>query len=68
MLTYHGIPFKRWDYTPIIGETWMKAKAGKLFSRERVTAPVLLIPEGNAISIRLMGPPSLLLLMRSVLA
>ncbi|CAL8465487.1 g5023 [Coccomyxa elongata] len=47
VLTYHGIPFKRWDYTPIIGETWMKAKAGKLFSRERVTAPVLLRPEGN---------------------
>ncbi|KAK9903503.1 hypothetical protein WJX75_007426 [Coccomyxa subellipsoidea] len=25
----------------------MKAKAGKLFSRERVTAPVLLKPDGN---------------------
>lgn len=48
VLTYHGIPFKRWDYTPIIGETWMKAKAGKAFSKERVTCPVLLKPEGDA--------------------
>lgn len=47
VLTYHGIPFKRWSYTPILGETWMKAKVGKFFSSERVTAPVLLTPEGN---------------------
>ena len=47
VLSYHGIPFKRWDYTPILGETWMRAKAGKLFSMERVSAPILLIPEGN---------------------
>ncbi|BDA49990.1 hypothetical protein COCOBI_15-1180 [Coccomyxa sp. Obi] len=47
VLTYHGIPFRRWDYTPVIGETWMKAKAGKLLSRDRVSAPVLLTPEGN---------------------
>lgn len=47
VLKYHGIPFTCWEYTPIVGETWMKVKAGKAFSKERVTAPVLLKPDGN---------------------
>jgi len=47
MLTYHGIPFKTWNYTPIVGETWMKAKAGKLFSGDPVTSPILLKPDGE---------------------
>lgn len=50
MLTYHGIPFKTWNYTPIVGETWMKAKAGKLFSGDCVTSPVLLKPDGEHVT------------------
>ena len=50
VLKYHGVPFTCWEYTPIVGETWMKFKAGKAFSKERVTAPVLLKSDGGSLS------------------
>ena len=41
MLSYHDIPFTKTVYTPVLGEPWLRFKAGKLLSWERVSSPLL---------------------------
>ena len=41
MLSYHEIPHITSTYTPVLGEPWLRFKAGKMLSSQRVTAPLL---------------------------
>jgi hypothetical protein len=46
VLRYHGIPYKSWTYTPIIGERSLRRKLNKWDGR--VSAPALITPLDGA--------------------
>ena len=41
VLSHHDIPHKTSTFTPVLGEPWLRFKAGKMLSSQRVTAPLL---------------------------
>ena len=44
-LDFHKISFKNTDYTPGVGERWLRRKTGK--ATGLITVPVMFTPEGT---------------------